>query len=272
MKHKFAICNELFQGWTLEDILRLASALGYHGVEIAPFTITDDVRKFSREDRKRIKSMASSYSVQIVGIHWILVSPIGLHITHFDPFVRNQTKDYLMELIRFTSDIGAKTMVLGSPKQRNILEGMKREEAWEFMRQTLRECCEEAAKSGIYICLEPLSRNQTNMINTTEEALAMLNDVGHPNLRINLDVYSMSDEGKPMDELIRHAGPMLAHFHANDTNGRGPGHGDADYQAIAKALKEIEYRGFISVEILEPCNDPLAMAVDSMINLRKFFW
>jgi len=271
MRPKFSICNELLSDFSVEVAFRMASELGYEGIEIAPFTLTDHVGKLTSNDRSTLRNLASSNGIEIVGIHWILASPRGLHLTHPDSRIRNATKKYVFELLKFTSDIGGRIVVLGSPKQRNILDGITKAEAWEFARQALRECCEEAAKLNVYICLEPLSRDQTNFINTAEEAIAMVNDVSHPNLRIILDVYSMSDEGKPPDAIIKSVGPLLAHFHANDTNGRGPGQGNADYPAIVNALGTIRYEGFASVEIFDRSEDPVKMATDSINNLKKFF-
>jgi len=249
----------------------MAADLGYSGIEIAPFTLTDDVRKLTKNDRDSLKRLASSNNIEIVGIHWILITPEGLHITHPDASIRNRTKEYIIELLRFTADIGGRIVVLGSPKQRRILEGTTRNEVWMSMSQMLGECCEEAAKSNVYICLEPLSRDQTNFINTAEEAMEMVKVVGHPNLRVILDVYSMSDEGNPLDTIIRRVGPLLAHFHANDTNGKGPGQGNADYPSIVRALRDIRYEGYVSVEVFDRSQAPVAIATDSINNLKRFF-
>ena len=101
--------------------------------------------------------------------------------------------------------------------------------------------------------------------------MEMVKDVDHPNLRIVLDVYSMSDEGKPLDAIIRSVGPLLAHFHANDTNGKGPGQGIADYLSVVRALNDIRYEGFVSVEVFDRSKDPVTIAADSINKLKKFF-
>ena len=77
---KISICNEIFRGWEIEEVFRFVSKIGYEGVEIAPFTISDDIRNISRKKCEEIKNIASSYGLEIVGTHWLLRGPKGLHI------------------------------------------------------------------------------------------------------------------------------------------------------------------------------------------------
>mgnify|MGYP001773002052 CR=1 FL=1 len=97
----------------------------------------------------------------------------------------------------------------------------------------------------------------------------MIEEVGSPLVRVNLDVYSMTDEGRPYAEIIEEVGRFLANFHANDTNGLGPGMGSANYREIIEALRKIGYRGWLSVEILFNVEDPVATAKASIAFLRN---
>ncbi|MFN4179977.1 MAG: sugar phosphate isomerase/epimerase family protein, partial [Armatimonadota bacterium] len=106
MPIKFAICNEIFQGWQLEDAFAFVKEVGYEGVEIAPFTLAERVEQISPEERKRIRELAEKFSLEIVGLHWLLVSPPGMHLTTPDDSVREQTKAYFRELVRFCADLG----------------------------------------------------------------------------------------------------------------------------------------------------------------------
>src|SRR5437868_228773 len=116
---KFATCNEPWKGVPIEEIFRIAARLGYDGVEIAPFTLANDVRDLSPARRKEIVRAAADAGVQIVGLHWLLVSPAGMHITTSDESIRRKTIDYMKALIHFCGDLGGKVMIHGSPKQRN---------------------------------------------------------------------------------------------------------------------------------------------------------
>ena len=80
----------------------------------------------------------------------------------------------------------------------------------------------------------------------------------------------MTDEGRPYGEIIRRGGRYLVHFHANDTNKLGPGFGDADYIEILNALREVGYRGFLSVEVFDTSPGTERIASESIGNLKKF--
>lgn len=266
---KTSICNEIFEGWSLEDTFRYISNLGYDGVEIAPFTISDDVRKVGREERARIRESAASCGLEVVGIHWLLTKPEGLHISHPDEAVRRMTMLYLRELVRFTSEIGGRVMVFGSPKQRNILEGVPPEKAWEYAVETFRDCSSLAEDFGVILAIEPLPKWTTNFINTAEEAIRLIEEVSNPNFRLHLDVFGMLDEGRPLDEIIRESRGYLAHFHVNDDNGLGPGFGGVDYGPIMEALRDIGYDGYLSVEVFDFSPGPEVIASRSLENLKR---
>src|SRR5438552_1794215 len=120
---KFAICNETFQGWEWERTCRYVAECGYAGIEIAPFTLADDIRSLDSAARRAIREAARLVGLEVVGLHWLLVSPNGLSVTSGDEDVRRKTSDYLVALADFCADVGGRVMVFGSPAQRRIGEG-----------------------------------------------------------------------------------------------------------------------------------------------------
>src|SRR5438552_3195526 len=113
---RFAICNEIFRDWKLDDIFAFTSKLGYHALEIAPFTLANSVADISASERQRIRDSAQKHNIQIAGLHWLLVKPEGLYINHPDAAIRRRTAQYFCDLVNFCADIGGKIMVAGSPK------------------------------------------------------------------------------------------------------------------------------------------------------------
>src|SRR5262249_37279544 len=168
---KFAICNEIFRDWKIEDAMTFAAKTGYDGLEIAPFTLTNSVNEISPSERKRIRDAAKRIGIEITGIHWVLVKPEGLYINHPDAAIRQRTSRYFCDLTDFCADLGGKIMVVGSPKQRNVMPGVFLEQAWEWAKATFREPVMRAEERAIKICLEPLAPTETNFINTAEEAI-----------------------------------------------------------------------------------------------------
>lgn len=266
---KFAICNEFCENWPIEEVFRLAAEIGYDGVEIAPFTLANSVTEIPAQRRFEIRRLAELAKVEIVGLHWLLVKPRGLYINHPDAAVRTKTCDYLLELIKFCSDLGGKIMVIGSPKQRNVHESLTKRQAWSYARTTFKKCAAFAQEKGVTLCLEPLARTETNFINTHVEAIKMIEEVDNPNFKLILDVKAMGDEGIPIPKIIQASQAHLAHFHANDANMRGPGFGDTDFMPIMAALKKIGYEGYVSVEVFDFKPDPETIASKSYEYLKK---
>lgn len=268
---KFAICNEIFQGWTLEDTLGAAARFGYDGLEIAPFTLADSVTDVSAAARQRMREAAARAGIQFAGLHWVLVKPDGLYINHPDPVVRQRTARYFCDLVGFCADLGGTRIVVGSPKQRDVMPGVSPEQAAEWARETFRPAVSEAGERGVTICLEPLGPVDTNFINTAAEAVAFVRELSSPNFRIILDVKAMCAESKPIPQIIRESWPYFAHFHANDRNLKGPGFGEVDFRPIAAALEEVGYDGFVSVEVFKFEEGAEAIASRSIEYLKRVF-
>ena len=268
---KFAICNEIFQGWKLADAMKFAAQIGYQGIEIAPFTLARNVNEISAADRQAIREEAARIGIPICGIHWVLVQAEGMYLTHPEPGIRSGTAQYFCDLVDFCADIGGKVIVVGSPKQRNLLPGVTAEQAWAWAGETFRASVRRAEDRGVTICFEPLAPAETNFINTAEEAIRFAGQFRSTNFRIILDVKAMCSEAKPIPQIIRESWPNFAHFHANDRNLKGPGFGDVDFHPIAAALKEVGYDGFVSVEVFSFEEGPEVIAQRSLDYLKQTF-
>lgn len=266
---KIAICNELFQGWTIEKVFEYAAHLGYDGVEIAPFTLADSVTEISPARRKAIRHAAESHGVEIVGLHWLLAKPEGLYINHPDEIIRIRTQEYIEALIHFCADIGGKFLVHGSPHQRTV-QGWKVEDAWRWAQETFRTCLETARKRSVIYCIEPLPRTSTNFINTVEEARRLVKEIRHPNFRMAFDCRNASAQEKSATEALLQAleSRYLCHVHVNDANGYGPGFGETRFTPILKTLIQNSYRNYISVEVSYFDPDPQTIASRSIGYLK----
>ena len=268
---KFAICNEIYQGWKLEDTLAHAAKLGYAGVEIAPFTMANAVNDISASERQRIRDLAARCRIEIVGLHWLLVKPEGLYLNHTDAGVRARTAKYFVDLVDCSADFGGTIMVVGSPKQRNLLPGVTREQAWDWTAATFRDAVKRAEDRGVTICFEPLAPAETNFINTAADAIEFVKPFHSSAFKIILDVKAMSSEAKPIPQIIRESALHFAHFHANDKNLKGPGFGEVDFKPIAAALREVGYHGYVSVEVFKFEEGPEVIAGKSLEYLRQAF-
>ena len=268
---KFAICNEIYQGWKLEEIFAHAAKTGYAAVEIAPFTISKYVTDISKNERARIRDAAGRAGIPICGIHWVLAHTDGLHLAHADLAVREKTSRYLCELVDFCADLGGRIIVFGSPKQRNIPEGVTPRDAVEWATGVFRDPVRQAEDKSVLLCLEPLAPTETNFINTAAEAIQFVQRIGSSNFKILLDVKAMCSEPRPIPQIIRDSSPHFVHFHANDKNLKGPGFGNVDFKPIAAALREAGYDGYVSVEVFNFDEGPEVIATKSFDTLKRAF-
>ena len=262
---KFAICNEMFGDRPFADTFSTIRKLGYTGVEIAPFTLLPslapfDVRQVNAERIVAVRQQAEDAGLEIVGLHWILAKTEGFHLTSPDPTVRRHTAEYLRALVELCADLGGRVIVLGSPQQRNLAAGVSYEDGEAYAAEVLHQVVPACAQFGVKIGLEPLGPAETNFMLTAESAIHLAKQVGPKHCRVNLDVKAMSTEGKPIAEIIRANHEWLVHFHANDPNLLGPGMGEVDFKPIFAALKEVDYKGWVSVEAFkyEPTPEEVA--------------
>jgi sugar phosphate isomerase/epimerase len=268
---RLAICNEIFQGWRPEAVLEYCAQLGYDGLEIAPFTLAKTVAEISPPQRRRLREAAARAGVDICGLHWLLARTEGLHLNHPDAAVRERTARYLCDLVDCCADLGGKTLVLGSPQQRNVLPGLPARQAWDLAAQTLAGPVQRAEAQGVVVCFEPLSPAETNFINTAAEAIEFARQFHSPAMKIILDVKAMCSESEPIPLIIRQSWPHFAHFHANDKNLKGPGFGEVSFEPIAAALEEVGYAGWVSVEVFKFEEGPEVIASRSLECLRRAF-
>jgi sugar phosphate isomerase/epimerase len=184
-------------------------------------------------------------------LHWLLAKTEGLHLTSPDAAVRKRTAAYLADLARLCGDLGGRVMVLGSPVQRNLADGMTKAQGMDYAAEVLFDILTVLESNRVVLAVEPLGPQETNFLLTAAEAVELIDRINSPQIRLHLDCKAMATEATPIVELIRRNRRCLAHFHANDPNRQGPGFGKLDFVPIFKALEEVGYDGWVSVEVFD---------------------
>lgn len=269
MKWRYAICNELFEGWSLEKTAACVAELGYQGLELAPFTLCQRVTDLSAAERRQIRRTVEGAGLAVVGLHWLLAHTEGLQLNDPHPAVRRRTEQYLLALIDFCAEVGGQVLVFGSPQQRNLRPGWSREQAWQSTAEIMGRCGQRAQERGVIFCLEPLSSQETDFISSVDEAVELVRQVNHPGLQMMVDVKAMAQNPRPVAEQIWLAHPLFRHVHVNDPNLLGPGMGEVDFRPILATLKELEYAGWLSVEVFDFSPGPERIARESLVNLKE---
>lgn len=258
---RISLCNEVVGSLPFARQAELAAALGYRGLEVAPFTLDPEApHLLSAARRTELRRIATEAGAPITSLHWLLVAPGGLSITSHDPPTRRRTLDVMQRLVGLAADLGAGLLVHGSPKQREVASPADAGRAEEAIAMA----GSWASEHGLLYCLEPLDAGQANWATTLQEAIAIVARLGIPAVRTMLDVCSVGngEEESAATLLRRHLpGGMIAHVHLNDRNRRAPGQGQDRFGPILAELRAHGYGGICAVEPFEYVPDgPTAAA------------
>ena len=272
---KFALCNEVLQPLPFAQQCQLAAALGYDGLEVAPFTLAPDPTELTDSEVEGLRRTAQDHGLEIFGLHWLLVAPAGLSIVSDDAALRQRTKQVMVRLAELCQALGGRYLVHGSPKQRSVPAGSTREEAWERARECLSGAAAAAARCGVTYCLEPLAPRETDLFNTVEETVRMVQEIAQPALQAMIDCSAAGQaEALPVHELMARWMPrgVIGHVQVNDPNRRGPGQGDLDFGPILQVLRAMEaqghFPGIVGVEPFDYVPDGPGCAAHSIGYLR----
>jgi sugar phosphate isomerase/epimerase len=163
---------------------------------------------------------------------------------------QDQVKAYLEQNLDRCRQLGGRVVVWGSSQSRNVPVGFSRDTAWRQIQEFLHVLGDIAARNNLMIGIEPLRRQECNIINTAGEAMKLAHEVSHPNVKIIVDVYHLRQENEDPD-IIRVAQKDIVHLHfANPTGRRWPRSAaeDSQYGRFFSLVKEIGYQGGLSIE------------------------
>ena len=266
---RYAICNETFQDWPFEKAFAFAREAGYTGIEIAPFTLAKYAAEVTPQQRALVKRQAEAAGLDVVGLHWLLAKTEGFYLTSPEAPVRRRAADYLAALARLCRDLGGSIMVLGSPQQRNLLPGVSKPEAMKFAADVLSQALPTLEECNVTIAVEPLGPAEGDFLLTAAEGRELIELVNSPHVRLHLDCKAMASEPEPIADIIRANKDLMVHFHANDPNLQGPGMGKIDFVPIFRALKEINWQGWVSVEVFDYKPGIERLVKESMANMLR---
>jgi sugar phosphate isomerase/epimerase len=248
---KIALCNEVLAPLPLERQCELAAALGYDGLELAPFTLGDAPHQLAASEIARVRRTVESFGLVVTGLHWLLVAPAGLSVTDPDARIRARTRDVVAAIVALCAELGGSVLVHGSPKQRQIAPGESHATALARLRDFLADVAGVAEAHGVVYCIEPLGRAETSLVNTVAEAAALVGEIDRSSLRTMIDTSAAgASETQSVVELIDQWLPtgVIAHVQVNDPNRRAPGQGAMKFAPILAALARHGWDRTVAVE------------------------
>jgi D-psicose/D-tagatose/L-ribulose 3-epimerase len=268
---KLALCNEVLRDRPFAEQCALAAAIGCQGLELAPFTLSDDPFTLDEARAAELQRVAQSHGIAISSLHWLLVAPLGLSIATPDQPLRQRTLQLLQRLIGFAAALGAPVLVHGSPAQRNPVAGQTLADALARCEDSWAWLAGHAAAAGVTYCIEPLSPAETPVVNTLADAAAIVDRIGSSSLRTMFDLSAASQsEAEPVHRVLsRHlAAGHVAHVQLNDRNRRGPGQGSTPVAPVLRVLRRAGWAGWVALEPFDYQPDALSCAAASAAYVR----
>jgi sugar phosphate isomerase/epimerase len=248
-----------------------AAKLGYDGLEIAPYTLSEEPHRMGSARIAAARAAAEDAGIAVTGLHWLLVKPAGLSISTKDESIRRRTVDVMLALVDLCAELGGKYLVHGSPQQRRLEAGETRAAAMARAQASFAAVAERAQKAGVVYCIEALAAESTPLINTLEEAARMVSEINSSSVKTMLDCSAAGRmEKEPLGALIERWMPkgVIAHVQVNDRNRRGPGQGEQRFAPLFAALKRNKYSGDVAVEPFDYVPDGPSAAARAIGYLR----
>jgi D-psicose/D-tagatose/L-ribulose 3-epimerase len=212
---------------------------GFDGVEVSMFHAKD----FALNDiRRGLEQNAMECTV-------CSVIPNGLSVISEDSSVRQKTRAHLEECIKTTADVGAKIIAgpLYSPV--GYLPGRRRTaDEWKWAVDCYQSLGPVLARHGVTIAIEPLNRFETYFLNTAADAVALCDQINHPNVGILFDTFHANIEEKNIGQAYRRVAPHLKHVHTCENDRGIPGSGHVEWKDVFQALRDIRYDGWLTIE------------------------
>ena len=246
---------------SLEEKMSKAAGWGADGIEF----MTSNPKDL---DPAEIRSCLRAYGLDASAVATgAITMSLGITLLHSDSACANLARTRLYELIDFASAIGAPLVTIGSFRGKlTYVETGGR----ELLADTLRSAATYAQQASVRIALEALNRYEGDIVNNHEEGLAFLAEVNHPALGLLLDTYHVNVEEsswtRPFQRTLQ-AGKLF-HVHLGDNNRLPPGRGLIDFAAILAVLRDNDYAGYLSAELLAR-PDPDTAAKETLSYIRS---
>jgi len=245
----------------LDKNIKKVADLGFDGVELA-------VRDPKYLDVEKIVQLVKKSNLEVpaigTGQAW---GDEGLSFSDPNEVVRKIAVERIINQIKFASHFNAQ-VIIGLIRG-IVKEGVTRKQAEEWTIASLRECTEFAQEKNIKLTLEPVNRYESNFINTLQDGVEFIDKVAVSSVGLLADTFHMNIEEASIYDSIIQAKDYISHVHFADSNRWAPGYGHLDFQKVLETLKEINYQGYVSAEIL-PMPDQEAAAektIETLVQL-----
>ncbi|HOX81825.1 MAG TPA: sugar phosphate isomerase/epimerase family protein [Chryseolinea sp.] len=242
------------------DLFPKIKSMGYDAVEI-PIEYPEKI------DAKKVKEALDKN-----GLSAIVCGAFGpsRDLTHDDVAVHKNCFDYITQCLDFCNEWDAKFLagpMYSAVGKARMVSPEQRKKEWDRAVTNLHKVSKLAHERNLEIALEPLNRFESDMINTADDVLRLVNDINHPVAKIMLDGFHMAIEERNIELAITSVGGRLIHLQVAENYRGTPGTGQTPWDSFKQGLNNINYKGVISIESFTPEIKELAGAVCIWRNL-----
>ena len=247
---KISTATSVFVNCAIEDAIRHTAEAGYDGIDIwggRPHAYRHD---FSRQELKRLRKLifesglvVPSFLPAFYRYPYSLVNPRDA--------VRQDTLNYMYECADNAVALGAKLLLIVPT---HSLIGQAHEDAWKRLVDNVANICEYCSQYDINLAIEPANREVTDLVNTTADALRVLEAVGNDALGVVLDTGHVHLSAEIPQQTVDRLNKRLLQVHLSDNDGKHqqnllPGEGTFDFAGFISVLRTNGYDGFLTAEL-----------------------
>jgi len=248
--YRYSVTQWIFGNEDLETSLQRLKKYGYDGVELAG--------EPERLDLDEVSSLLAKYGLDCSSVCGIYTKERDLSSP--DPESRRKAIQYVKGCVDMASRLGASVViVVPSPVGKSGPESSCKEE-WKLAVSSLEEAGAYAESKQIVLAVEALNRFETYLVNKLSVAKKLVQEVDQGSVRIMADLFHMNIEERSHQSALREIAPYLAHVHIADNTREAAGLGQTDFHDVFRTLKELDYRGYLTMEFMPPVSNPYLAA------------
>ncbi len=225
-----------------EEICKIISDYGYDAVELFPRSGKDisvsEIKEITEANNLKVCAFGTGAGKVLYGL--TLTSP--------DKSVRKGAVSYISEIIKVASNFNS-LVIIGS-MQGSVDGTIGRGQTTEWLTECLNELSNIACEYNVTLVFEPINRYESNFINSLGQGIELIKNTGSNNIKLLADLFHMNIEERSVEQSIIQTASYIGHIHFADSNRLYPGLGHTDFSKVFKALHQIQFEGYLSVEAM----------------------
>jgi sugar phosphate isomerase/epimerase len=258
MSFKYSYQVGALWGDVFEGVKRL-SKIGFDAVEVAGVTSyfrdAGKIRKAVEDEKLEVSSICT------------MCQECDLAFPRKEE--RKKGIAYMNRVVDFAAALHCKRVVINPTRLTKWTPLAPLNEELKWGAESVAEVADYAKQADITLCVEAWNRYDTYLINTAAECRAFVDMVKRDNVGVMLDTFHLNIEETDMAKAILDSRGYLVHIHVGDSNRAAPGMGHTDFAPLLRALKEIDYQGYVTMELVPPAADP--GTYEDMHDMTAFF-